>query len=209
MTIRIPLCALTLILAASAANLPLYFEPNRGQAPSGVDYLLRGNGADLRLNSREVTFPLAKGATHLRFLGARSVRGEALEALPGKSSYLTLDGHGRNLSGIPQFGRIRYAGVYPGVDLLYYANGGNLEYDFVVAPGTSPSQIRLSYDGVTARLDHGDLLLASASGEIRQRKPRAYQEIAGHRVDVATEYLIDTPNNVTFYLSYAPLRHAV
>src|SRR5947208_3317185 len=40
--------------------------------------------------------------------------------------------------------------VYPGVDLVYYGDARQLEYDFLVAPGADPGQIALRFDGADA-----------------------------------------------------------
>jgi hypothetical protein len=92
---------------------------------------------------------------------------------------------------IPTFGKVRYEGVYPGVDLVYYGHQRELEYDFIVAPGADLNQIRFDV-GATGRspqrIDgNGDLVL-SADGAIRMRKPVIYQEIGGVRVPVAGAY---------------------
>ena len=44
---------------------------------------------------------------------------------------------------VPGYRRLRRAGVYPGIDVVYYGNGRKLEYDFEVAPGSDPSKIRM------------------------------------------------------------------
>ena len=61
-------------------------------------------------------------------------------------------------------GGVRYAAVYPGIDLLYYGNGGQLEYDWVVGPGADPRHIKLRLTAGSLRLDEasGDLELAGA-----------------------------------------------
>ena len=68
--------------------------------------------------------------------------------LPGKSNYFIGSDPSKWRSGIPQFARRRVSGVYPGVDLVYYGNQGQLEYDFRVAPGADPNQIALSFQGL-------------------------------------------------------------
>ena len=84
--------------------------------------------------------------------------------MPGFSSYFAADRRDWHTR-IPQYDRVRYREVYPGIDLVYYGNQGKLEYDFIVAPGADPSPIRLAYRGQrNLRLD-GD-------GQPRTRRRR-------------------------------------
>ena len=42
-------------------------------------------------------------------------------------------------SGVPTFARVHYQNVYPGVNLVFYAENDKLEFDFQVAPGSDPA----------------------------------------------------------------------
>ncbi|MFN7919931.1 MAG: SBBP repeat-containing protein [Bryobacteraceae bacterium] len=74
--------------------------------------------------------------------------------------------------------------------MVYYGDPRRLEYDFIVAPGADPSVIRLAYEGADKlRIDdRGDLVLTTSTGELRQHKPRVYQEVAGRRVEIEASY---------------------
>src|ERR1700690_1222280 len=62
--------------------------------------------------------------------------------LPGKSNYFIGNDPKKWRTNVPTYAKVKYQNVYPGVDLVYYGNqGGELEYDFVVAPGGDPSSI--------------------------------------------------------------------
>jgi hypothetical protein len=92
----------------------------------------------------------------------------------------------------PTFSRVRVAGVYPGIDMEYYGRSGDLEYDFVVAPGSDPAAIELAVDGageVTVDAS-GDLLIDTPGGRIVQRRPVSYQEQHGVRHPVASRYVL-------------------
>jgi len=118
--------------------------------------------------------------------------GESEERLPGVVNYLQGPDRSSWLLGIPTYRRVRYRGVYPGIDLVYYGNEGHLEYDFVVAPEARPDRIQLRYEGARRlRLNsEGDLLLETASGVIEQQHPTAYQENNGRRSPVAARYVL-------------------
>jgi hypothetical protein len=86
---------------------------------------------------------------------------------------------------------VRYADVYRGIDLVYYGNQRQLEYDFVVAPGADPREIGLKFAGAKRiRLEGGELLLETGAGQVRQREPVAYQEVGGVRREVASRYVL-------------------
>jgi hypothetical protein len=67
-----------------------------------------------------------------------------LEELPGKSNYFIGTDPKKWRTNVPNYAKVKYAGVYPGVDLVYYGNQGKLEYDFVVQPGADPRSIQLA-----------------------------------------------------------------
>jgi len=169
--------------------LPLFFEPNQGQSAAQVKFLARGAGYGLFLTANETVLQLQSSALssqdpsslviRMRLDGANaSARVSGASLLPGKSSYFIGDDASKWRRDIPHFARVQYQAVYPGVDLIYYGNQGQLEYDFRVAPGADPNRIALSYDGATAQIDpagSGDLLLSTGSGEVRFHAPRVYQ----------------------------------
>lgn len=101
---------------------------------------------------------------------------------------------------VPHFSAVRYRNVYRGIDLVYYGRQRQLEYDFIVNPGAHPGAIRLAFEGVESlRVDsHGDLLLATASGETRFHKPVVYQESDGVRRSVEGRYRLHRANQVRF-----------
>ena len=188
------------VMAAAAASgrgsLPIAFEPNRGQAPADVEYLSRAGGYSLALQSGAATW-IGRGSRITASLtGARHSQPEPEAPLPGVVNYVARDPAAAH-TGIPTYGRVRYRQVYPGIDVVYYGsansvNPDRLEYDFVIAPGADPRQIRVRYQGTRGiHLDPaGDLVLASSMGTLRQHRPRVYQEIDGARREVAGRYVL-------------------
>jgi uncharacterized protein (TIGR03437 family) len=119
----------------------------------------------------------------MRFDGAQaSASLEPLQLLSGKSNYF-IGPPSEWRRDVPQYGRVRYRGVYPGVDLVFYGSERRLEYDWVLAPGADPKRIRMSFDGATAiDIDSsGDLTISAGSAEFRQFAPRIVQN--GRRVE--------------------------
>ena len=128
---------------------------------------------------------------------------QGLDELPGKANYFIGNDPSKWRTNVPTYGRAAYNDVYPGIDLVYYGNGGQLEYDLVVSPGADPSLIKLKFDGPSSvRVDKkGDLLLKTSAGEIRQAEPLVYQEINGTRKKVEGHYVVRQGNRVGFKVS--------
>lgn len=105
------------------------------------------------------------------------------DILPGKINYFRGSDSKKWVTDVPTFKKVSYAKVYPGVDLVYYGKGRQLEYDLVVSPGANPNQIAFNFEGAE-RLDvdatTGTLVVTAAGGaQMRQGKPFIYQEIDG------------------------------
>ncbi|HKV37781.1 MAG TPA: SBBP repeat-containing protein, partial [Blastocatellia bacterium] len=119
---------------------------------------------------------------------------EGLDQTPGKINYFLGQDPARWRTNIPTFATVRERNVYPGIDLVYHgaqASPGQLEYDFVVAPGANAGAIDLRYEGTSnMRLEAGDLVLRTSGGEIRQIAPVAYQQVGNVRRQVASKYEI-------------------
>ena len=184
----------TAALAAEYPVVPLVFEPNTGQAARGADYIARGPAYTVLLSPSEAAIqaPISKEAMRLELLGAsRRGRGEGQDALPGKSNYLIGNDPHFWQTDISQYGRVVYRNVYPGIDLAYYGNQQNLEYDFILSPGANPAAIRFRVKGAdTVRISsEGDLLLQAGGLQFRARRPRIYQNTAGGRVPVEGHYV--------------------
>ena len=89
---------------------------------------------------------------------------------------------------VPNYGKVRYDEVYPGVDLLFYGREGRLEYDLLLEPGADPGVIRLAVDGADRlAIDAaGDLVATVGGEEVRFLRPFSYQETGGVRREVAS-----------------------
>ena len=118
------------------------------------------------------------------------------EELPGKSNYFIGNDPAKWRTNVPTYRKVEYREVYPGVSLVYYGNpaaAAQLEYDFVVAPGADPGQIRLGVEGAgRVEVDaEGDLVLqAAAGGQVRFHKPLVYQEVDGARREVEGSFTL-------------------
>src|SRR6185295_7429446 len=105
-------------------------------------------------------------------------------------------------SNIPNYARVRYAQVYPGIDMVYYGNGRRLEYDFILAPGSDPELIEMAFGGIQdfEISSTGDVVLHTQQGNILQSRPAAYQEFDGVKEQVAVDYVAKDRHRVGFQL---------
>ena len=180
-----------LLAAASmkpAGNLPLQFEPNAGQTAKETRFLARGNGYSLALSADVATFYSEGRPVSLLLEGANvNARARGEERLRSTSNYFLGADRKEWKTGIPNYRKVRFEGVYPGIDLLYYGNPAELEYDFIVAPGVSSGRIAFRVEDANPRVENdGTLVLTTKTGEVRQRPPVLYQEVNGTRVAVAS-----------------------
>src|ERR1035438_1576738 len=170
---------------AKLMSVPLSFEPNQGQLDSTVQFLTRGSGYALFLTPGKVVLnlerqqPQAASVDTLRMslIGANpKANAVGLAPQPGVVSYFIGNDPKKWRSGIPTYGKVKYPEIYPGVDLVFYGNQRQLEYDFVVDPGADPSRIAWRIDGASAAIDAaGNLALSAPNGPATFKKPVLYQ----------------------------------
>src|SRR5215831_16172915 len=174
----------TLLLIAGTAmaapvvkwgNIPLSFEPNHGQASAQVRYLARGSSFTLYLSCGDAVLA-GHDQRYLRtkLSGANlsaPIAGEAPQV--STSNYFVGNDPARWHTSVPNYSRVRYTGVYPGIDLVYYGKDGNLEYDWIVSPGADPQKIRMIFESTDPlRIDkQGDLIIRAGGNEYRHKKP--------------------------------------
>ena len=177
---------------SSLAAQTVWFEPNQGQVAGQTEWIGRSKGAYLYITGDEVVYANQKNV-HLQLVGAKKhARVEGLEPTGGISSYFTGRDEKTWFTGIPHYSKLKYNDVYRGIDMVYYGSGRNIEYDFVLKPGTDPKQIQLTFSE-PVQLDHGDLIVAG----LRQHKPRVLQ----NGREVAASYRITGSNRVELALT--------
>ena len=122
-----------------------------GIPPSEHPALLRqprGDRSLVRSEKRRSPESKLAAALRLKLVAANAApQVSGMEELPGKSNYFRGSDPRKWRTDVATYAKVKYAGVYPGVDLVYYGNQGQLEYDFIVAPGAKPSAIALSLQG--------------------------------------------------------------
>lgn len=205
----------------SFAHLPMSFEENKGQVDAQARYFARGQGyavfltpdsavltlrstvgANRRAHTRGGEKPLVR-ETSVRLSLAHanpnaSVAAE--EPLPGIVNYFLGNDPAGWRTSVPTFAKVRYHEIYRGVDLVYYGNPSQLEYDFVVAPGADADVIELKFEGADGlELDaDGNLSVHANGGELRWHKPVAYQMDNGVRREVQAEFDLQGKRGLKF-----------
>ncbi len=186
----------TLFLTGDEAVFSLHGgERDKAQSPVALQ-------AKPRLRRTSAGGPRAPDtALRMKLLNANPAAQVAGDAeLPGKSNYFLGNDPQKWRTNVPTYAKVKYKGVYSGIDLVYYGNQGQLEYDFVVAPHADPRHIAFGIEGAKSvhRDAHGDLVLQFGGSEVRWRKPVVYQEKDGARQEIAGRYVIRQGNQIGF-----------
>jgi hypothetical protein len=196
-------------------QLPLTFEANHGQTDNRVKFLSRGNGytlfltadqAALQLHNRKANTENRQPSTSMlsmKLVGANAqAQVKGLDPLDGKVSYFLGDNPESWTTDVVSYKKVEYAQVYPGIDLLYYGNQEQLEYDFKLAAHADYKNIALNFSGAEniTIASNGDLILQTASGDVHHKRPYAYQEIDGNRRTIDSAYLLKGENQIGFQL---------
>ena len=205
-------------MAARYATIPLSFEANQGQTDPSVQFLSRGSGYSMFLTRDEVVLNLERQQSvaqkpgqpspafpadtlRMKLVGAnQSATVAGTDPLTGVVSYFIGNDPKKWHTGIRTYGKVDYAQVYPGVDLVFYGNQRQLEYDFVVAPGADASQIAWQIDGARATVDaEGNLVLSADHGPASFKKPVLYQMDGGKKIAVDGSFRV-AGNTIGFRL---------
>lgn len=207
-------------LGKSYGLLPLSFEINRGQTDARVSFLSRGPGYTLFLTrTGDAVLALRRRgpegdqrqhvssgrqdvrsqeggsvtALRMKLVGASTApRVVGAEELPGKANYFIGSDPAKWRANVPTYARAKFQSVYPGIDLVYYGNQRQLEYDFVVAPGADPRSIAIGFEGTEkVSLDaRGNLVVATRDGNVQFQKPVVYQVANGVLAEVSGSYAV-------------------
>ncbi|MBS1792651.1 MAG: alpha/beta fold hydrolase [Acidobacteria bacterium] len=199
---------------ADFGKLPMSFEINRGQTDESVKYLAHGPNYNLYLTAEQAVMTLyrpfekasagdanepegpAAATVTMKLEGGRPAEPNGADELEGTVNYILGNRPEDWKTNIATYGRVRYAGVYEGIDLVYYGNQNQLEYDFIVAPHADPRAIEMRFDGaedISIDGETGALVIKTAIGEIRQHAPVIYQEANGARRPVDGRYRLFEP----------------
>ncbi|MBM3493786.1 MAG: hypothetical protein FJX72_05610 [Armatimonadetes bacterium] len=217
----------TVFITNTEAVMVLHGSQRRSEAPKA------GRGSLRTLASSSGERAATTHVLRMKLVGANpKAVAKGLERQPGIVNYLIGNDPGQWRTRIPTYAKAKLAGAYPGVDVVYYATerpaaskrsyaslqaaGSDrslsalgsqpsaLEYDFILRPGAIPERIQLAFEGADrVRVANGDLILSTPAGDVRMKRPYAYQTINGKRVQVACDYALDLsrPHGASFRLA--------
>ncbi|UCG62910.1 MAG: SBBP repeat-containing protein [Candidatus Zixiibacteriota bacterium] len=122
------------------------------------------------------------------------------EMLDYKCNYFLGNDQTRWQTNVPNYSSILYRNIYNGINLRYYGNGSELEYDFIVAPGVDPSQIQIRYDGIESLAVNGDgeLEVTTLWGTIIESCPYIYQVDGDEQIELSGSYELISDNSFGF-----------
>ncbi len=207
------ICTAMLIASVHAASAAVgastdslnsaYIEKNVGHASDSVDYIVRATRYAAFIQRDRLSFiplglsagqPQDSEAVELYLLGA-APEGDAPAASPAKarSHYYLGSTPDRWIRDVPHVSDVRYRHIYPGVDVVYRIEHGDLRYDFELEPGVDPSSIRLAFRNArtVATTPTGDLRVSYASFQQVHRAPRVFQLDGDSSSPVAGEFVVD------------------
>ncbi len=172
------------------------FEEDR--SGTSERYFWRSSGTAVSLSAGgEILIQSSNGGNaHLSFTGA-SARSEPRGEVASGSKTIYYIGSAKTWRSDSHFERVRYSGIYPGIDLVFVTAAGQLEYNFEISPQADPGVIRIHYEGSPMDLTRaGDLEMHTGDAVITQRRPLAFQKVRGQRVPVACAYLVKGDHEV-------------
>jgi hypothetical protein len=189
---------------------PVTFTENRGQWDESVKFKANAAGAAVWFTARGMrcqfvrTVPeadqLVVGATMIGANPCPRVYGEDVTAYT--CNYFFGNDPNRWHTRIPNYGTIVFENIYDGIDLKYYGDGKQLEYDFVVSPGADVARIEIEYDGIE-RLSVGEaggLVVETAWGTVHELAPVVYQKDSNRIIPITGAYRLASEKTFGFEL---------
>ena len=201
-------------------KFPLHFIRNTGQIDKKVKFYERGSGhatffakdgVYLMLQAPNPDFQIPKNRHAITASKAKTLTPELLKLAPvganknpeivaddkqkGKANYFIGNDPNKWRTSIPTYKSIIYKELYKGIDMKFYGNNQQMEYDLIVKPDANPSQVRFSYEGIESLniTGDGDLEVGLKQGKLIQERPYIYQEINGKRVQINGKFKVFQP----------------
>ncbi len=201
------------LLAQEYGALPLFFIPNMGQVDPKIKYIEKGQHRTTHFTREGVSLYLSGGRSAFTRSESTSSQVTALIKLtplganvdpvivsenrqPGRVNVFVGDDPRKWHSNLSTYRALKYENVYKGIDIRFYGNNRQLEYDVILQPGADPNVVQFAYEGVEGLelTNTGDLEILLKEGKLTQKKPYIYQEIEGKRVEVEGIFKLNTSN---------------
>lgn len=200
-------------IEASMQNLPLSFIENHGQSSENVKFMVKTTGQTVFFTPSGVIFSLSSGnnssTVHMIFNDSSPERIVGEQLLPGKANFLVGNDSSKWIVEIPTFRSIRYKELYPGVDLVFKSQGGDLKHEFILSPESDPSRIAMAYTGQESLslTENESLLIRTADGDLTDSAPICYQEIDGITAYIEGKYRYVNDHTIGFEIGHYDRGH--
>ena len=128
-----------------------------------------------------------------------------LDPQQGTSNYFIGNDPSQWHTGIVNYSQVEYQNIYAGINLVYYGNQQQLEYDYRLAPGADPSIIRFDIQGADSlSLDAtGNLIVHTSTGNVHHGG--AFQTSPGGNGDAfVAKFNLASPTTTTITSSNNP-----
>ena len=213
-------------------SVPMTFTENKGQWDEQVLFRADAGGATMWFTEDGTVYQFIRTVsndndtqTHPPLMGPEGmdIRPDSIESIAIKAFFVGANSNPRMIGSdkieykcnyfygnepdrwytdVPNFNSITYREIYPGIDLKYYGNGKQMEYDFIISPGADPSVIQIKYDGIQSLSvnSDGELVVETEWGEIIEKRPVVYQIKDGVKKAIEGEYLTTNENSFGFQL---------
>ena len=183
--------------------------PGMGLLPFGIGYP-PGRGR------RSASFPDPSDFQRVvfseNFVGPHlspEIDGQKLQ--PGDYNYFVGNDPSQWVTHAHGYSEVVYHNLWAGIDLRLYGKDADVEQEFIIRPGGDPTSVQVAYNGIKGLeiAPDGSLIVHTAGGDLRETKPRIYQEIAGNRVPVAGQFKLISKNAYTFEVSSHQAQYAL
>jgi len=190
------------------ARLPLRFEAADGQKGASQKWIARGPGFGVAFTQEGSFMQLGDRGLRLTLPGGnRHAKLEGVDKSATPTNYF-----GKPFRSADAYGRLRQVGVYPGINIVYYGQGQSLEYDFELAGGADPSQIRMRFEGADSISlgPQGEIVLTIGDRQVTQNPPVVYQRRgAGETVGVPSAYAMKEDGSIGITLGHYDVNQAL
>lgn len=186
------------------------FEKTIGDPAASSDFIAQGRGYALHLSAGQMSLRVAakdgrSDQVGISFVGSnRNAVGIAVDKVPTVTNYFIGRDRSQWRTGVENYAKVRYAGIYPGTDVVFYGHDGQIEHDFTLAPAADPRSIVLQVTGAKslALNSQNEIVISTREGEVLLKKPAIYQESLGKRVSVEGSYRLLAGNRIGFSVEH-------
>lgn len=213
-------------------SVPMTFTVNQGQWDEKVQFRANAGGATVWFGTTGVVYQFTRSVANAKlpsgppdpgydrfdlepnsfetmmirasFVGANpNPEMAGAEIVQHKSNYFIGNDPAMWYTDVPAYKSVTYKEIYPGIDLKYFGNGKQIEYDFIVEPGADPGVIVVEYEGAKSIdvNEAGELVVETAWGTVVEQTPFIYQPDGDERIQIKGEYALLTDNTFGFVLT--------